>query len=76
LVIFHAFAQKLPVGGFAPNLVLVGVADAITCDSFWRSVNGGRICGRWKISGSHWQNMSPLILCCRYHAASDYCYVV
>jgi len=39
----------------------VGVADVITCDKFWRSVKGDRICGKSKISGSHWQSLAVTV---------------
>jgi len=52
----------------------VVVADVITCDKFFGNRSRGVQFvwgGESKISGSHRQSLSPLILCCLYRAASD-----
>jgi len=51
----------------------VGVADVITHDTFLGDRLKGSICRgggclHWCL---HWQSMSPLTLCCRYHTASE-----
>ena len=74
----------LPAGVAAPgkNLVRFGttvwVSDIITCDNFWRSVEGCRFC-RWSkivvlfswCTISHWRSQSPLTQCWHYRAARD-----
>ena len=57
-VIFHPFAQKPTVDGFAPNCTAVEVADVITSNKFFGDwsrgvVKGCGFCGGSKIALSH-----------------------